>query len=79
MKNQLSKIAALGVDNEEAEFLQFKLSKQVTDEKDFDAVLAEYSKEMKKTTTTNKVLPKRFNGEKSEYLKAYEERKAKGL
>jgi len=50
---QINKIRSLGVeDNDQVEFLQFKFNKQVTEEKDFDAVVAEYAKENGVKTTT---------------------------
>lgn len=54
---QLSKIKSLGVDEEQAEFIHYKLSRQVTEEKGFDELFEEYAKEHEqetKPTTTNK-------------------------
>lgn len=44
-KEQLNMIKALGLDEERAEFLHYKLNKQVGEDKDFNAVFEEYKKE----------------------------------
>jgi hypothetical protein len=51
--NQISKIKALGIEDEEqVEFLKFKFNKQVTEDKDFDTVVAEYAQTNNVKTTT---------------------------
>jgi hypothetical protein len=51
--NQFKLIKELGVeDKDNQEFLHFKLSKLVTDDKDFSTVVAEYAKENDVKTTT---------------------------
>jgi hypothetical protein len=44
-KDQLNMIKSLGLDEERAEFLHFKLNKQVGEDKDFNAVFEEYKNE----------------------------------
>ena len=52
-KHQLELINQLGVtDKAQVEFLKWKFTNAVTEEKDFDAVVAEYAKENDVTTTT---------------------------
>ena len=51
--NQIKLINGLGVeDKDNVEFLQFKLNKLVTEDKDFATVVAEYAKENDVKTTT---------------------------
>ena len=59
---RISKIVQNGFDPEQAEFLEYKLSKEVTEEKDFDAVLTEYAKENKPKIDTNKFQRSQFKG-----------------
>ena len=76
---RLSKINGLGILGEDAEFLNYKLSKQVTEEKTFESLLEEYAKENKPSGTTMKFQKKRgFDGGKSDFLQAFEDRKKKG-
>jgi hypothetical protein len=50
---QVNKIKSLGIDDtDQVEFLKFKFNKQVTDDKDFDSIVAEYAKENGVKTTT---------------------------
>jgi len=50
---QINKIKSLGnEDEEQVEFLKYKFNKQVTEEKDFDTVVAEYAKKNNVKTTT---------------------------
>jgi len=52
-ENQITKIKALGdLDDDQVEFLSYKFNKLVTDDKDFDTVVAEYAKEKNVKTTT---------------------------
>ncbi len=64
-KTQLDKIKSLGVDEERAEFLHYKLNKQVNDEVDFDKVLESYkeenAEEFRKKETTGKRFPQGNN------------------
>ena len=53
---RLNAIVGKGFDNDEAEFIEFKLNKLVTEEKDFDKVLEEYAEENKPKTSTNKFI-----------------------
>ncbi len=51
--SEIDTIKSLGVtDKDNIDFLHFKLSKLVTDDKDFNAVVAEYAKENDVKTTT---------------------------
>ena len=72
---QLTKIQALGVVGEEAEFLQYKLSKKVTEENTFDQVLEEYAKDVQKTDTDQKFVKKNFKGGQGEFMDAFNKRK----
>lgn len=72
---QLSKIKDIGVVGEEAEFLQYKLSKQVTEETPFDKLLEEYAKETQKTGTDQKFIKKPFKGNGGEFMEAFNSRK----
>ena len=52
-QKQTAKIKSLGIeDAEQIEFLTYKFNKLVTEEKDFDTVVAEYAKENDVKTTT---------------------------
>jgi len=53
LSSEYDTIKALGIeDKDSVDFLHFKLSKLVTDEKDFNTVVAEYAKENDVKTTT---------------------------
>jgi hypothetical protein len=51
---RINKILQSGFSQDEAEFLEFKLNKEVTEENDFKTVLEEYVKENKPKTSTNR-------------------------
>ena len=72
---QLSKIKDIGIVGEEAEFLQYKLSKQVTEETPFDKLLEEYAKEEQKTKTDQKFVKKNFKSTGGEFMDAFNSRK----
>ena len=62
LSKQMGTIKSLGVnDPDELEFLHFKFNKQVTEEKDFDSVVAEYAKD-NGVKTTIKYVKDDFSG-----------------
>jgi len=59
-KSQLALVKGLGIEDEEqVNFLKWKFTNQVTDEKTFDQVVAEYAKTNEITTTT-KIIKDKF-------------------
>jgi hypothetical protein len=72
---QLRKINELGFVGDEAEFLQYKLSKQVTEDVNFDDLLKKYAEENSKVTTTQRFQKKKFGEGDSEFVAAFKARR----
>lgn len=76
-KHQLELINSLGVtEPSQVEFLKWKFTKEVTEDKDFDTVVAEYAKE-KEVTTTAKFVKDPFGAQGNKSLDIAEAWKAK--
>ena len=72
---QVNKIISSGFEADDAEFIQYKLSKQVTEENTFDSLLEDYAKDKQKTKTDNKFVKTNFKKGESEFTSAYKAQK----